>query len=135
MTKVALVIAGVAFVAACGGKSPPPTTTTTAPPSTTASPSASPSPSEPIEEQVAEFRGSGDNVTQTFDVKPGWELRWEVEGARLAVSLVDQSGQSVAELVNQDSTGGGSVYPRQTGTYSLHITGQGDWLIRVFNHS
>ena len=93
------------------------------------------SPSEPIEEQIAEFRGSGETTTKEFEVKLGWELRWEVEGDHLGVTLVDKSGRPVDELVNQDGTGGGSDYPRQTGTYSLHMTGQGDWLIRVFNHS
>lgn len=83
---------------------------------------------------VAEYTGSSDSDTQSFNVEKGWELRYEIESGHLKATLVDANGKSVADLMNADGPGGGSVYPSQTGTFSLHVVANGAWTIRIFNH-
>lgn len=89
---------------------------------------------QPKEELVAEFRGSSDTETTQFTVEEGWELRFEIETGNLTVSLLDQAGADLAELVSQEGPGGGSIYPTQTGAFSLRVAATGTWLIRVFSH-
>jgi hypothetical protein len=118
-------------LAACSGSSGG----TASPKSSSLSPSTSSSSGTPKEHLVATFKGSSATTTKSFTVKKGWELRYEVEIKKpITVDLLGASGAKVARLASFKGPGGGSVYPSQTGAFSLKITSTGQWLVRVFNH-
>jgi hypothetical protein len=114
----------VPLAVACGGSSSP---------KASSSPSVSSKPSLK-EELVQSFTGAKDTTTATFTVKAGWEVRYEIQAGQLTVSLMDGTGKPVGQLVNAKAPAGGSVYPKQIGTFSLKITATGKYLVRVFDH-
>lgn len=87
------------------------------------------------EELVDEFSGSEDDSTATFTVQGEWEVRWETEGDAFQVNLVDEDGEELQTVVDHEGQGGGSNYLTRDGTYSLDVTADGDWSIRVFERT
>lgn len=89
----------------------------------------------PPEVLVDEFAGAGDDATSSFTVEGPWEVRWESEGKAFHLELLDADGESVQTVVDHEGQGGGSNYLTQDSTYSLDVTADGDWSIRVYEYT
>lgn len=80
---------------------------------------------------VFEIVGNGQRNTRPFMVKDRWELRWDLRGQTLGITIRDPDGKFVAAGGQQDKQGQGASYQPKGGSYFLEITGVGDWTITV----
>ena len=81
---------------------------------------------------VAQFTGDGDQDTNDFTVKEGWEIRWETTGATFKFAITGT--QDLGTVVDHPGEGGGSTFPTGSGTFRIHVTAQGQWTIRIVDH-
>lgn len=81
-------------------------------------------------EQVAEFEGTGDLRTETFEPTGPSFLRWRIGDGAVDVSVIDADDQVVQELSLE---GEGREQVRATCPCSLDIASEGTrWGVRVY---
>lgn len=79
---------------------------------------------------VAEFSGTGDEVTESFDVRRGWRMDWSTTGDSLAIAI--RGDQNMGTVVETDEPSSGTTDPPAGGVFHLEVTAEGDWTITVF---
>lgn len=78
---------------------------------------------------VAEFKGDGDQTTETFDVTGGWVINWETTGERFAIAIT--GGEVSDKVVDRGEPGSGTTVRAAGGTFALAITAKGPWTVRI----
>ena len=78
---------------------------------------------------VAEFSGTGNQDTKEFTVKKGWEIRWETKAGTFQMAIT--GAQDFGKVVDHPGEGSGATFPIGAGTFQLHITADGPWMVRV----
>jgi hypothetical protein len=119
--------------------SPTPTPTTSAAPSSTPSPPATPTPTPaPTDEPAAGPRqvvlsvtGESHEITDTFEVKPGWQIHWQTDGTSIAVAVTGASNLGV--LIDYPGPASGVTGVAEGGEYRLEIEANGPWSITVID--
>jgi hypothetical protein len=86
----------------------------------------------PLPDQVAEFSGTGDHETDSFEVEEGWEILWETSGTTFKFAITGD--QDFGTVVDHEGEGGGSTSPVGSGTFRVLVTADGPWSIRIINH-
>jgi hypothetical protein len=134
-------LVGVGFGTWLGsqGNSPPPgpigspTATLPAasspPASFTAVPTATAVLEPPPLETVLELSGTGDQVSDPFDVSPGWQVSWQTAGERFALAITGD--QDLGTVVDLPGPASGVTAPVSGGTFRLEVTAEGPWSITV----
>jgi hypothetical protein len=143
----ALALLGLAAVVGVGfgtwlgsqGDSPPPgpsgspSTTVSAAPTPPASFTALPTATGVLEprplETVLELSGTGDQVSDPFDVTPGWQVSWQTAGERFALAITGD--QDLGTVVDLPGPASGVTAPVSGGRFRLEITAEGPWSITV----
>ena len=83
----------------------------------------------PAGSEVTEFSGTGDEVTDTFQVREGWEIHWQNSGDRFAFAITGD--RDFGTVIDQQEPGSGITSPVGGGTYRLEITAEGEWTVEV----
>lgn len=114
--------------------------TTSQPPSGEASPpqsdAATDEASQPQGDVILELEGDGEAISDHFSVKGNWELRWESRGSGpFTVELFTDDGTSRGIIVQGEGGKDGSAFASEEGSFSLLITAEGPWSIRVLGKS
>jgi hypothetical protein len=78
---------------------------------------------------VAEFSGTGDEVTDTFQVREGWDIHWQNGGDRFAFAI--SGDRDFGTVIDQREPGSGITSPVGGGTFRLEITADGDWSVEI----
>ncbi len=113
--------------------------TATSAPTPTAAPSSSPSPSlgpatdPPPPTTVLEIEGTGDQVSEPFDVKEGWQILWQTDGTAFAFAI--RGDQNVGQVVRQTGPSSGVTSIVPVGSFFLEVTATGPWSIKVVQNS
>lgn len=83
----------------------------------------------PAGSTVAQFRGSGDRITEAFSVREGWSIHWENTGDRFAFAI--SGDRDLGTVVEQEEPASGVTSPVGGGTFRLEITAEGPWSVRI----
>ena len=78
---------------------------------------------------VIEMAGEGDATSEAFTVTQGWQIEWRIEGASIELSLDGADG--LTKILEQPGPAVGVTQPTPTGTFTMHVTAEGSWRIRV----
>ena len=112
---------------------PSPSASLTAAP--TATPTATPAPTEappPQPQQVIlTMQGDSHDVSDSFEVKPGWQIQWQIEGSSIAIA--GTGDQNLGILVDQEGPASGVTGIAQGGVFRLEIAANGPWTITVID--
>lgn len=83
------------------------------------------------EDVVLSLTANGSRNTRPFNVKDGWEIRWDNKGPVLAIAVKTVDGKLVAGGGSSTAPGSGQSFQPKGGKYFLDVTGMGDWTITV----
>ena len=78
---------------------------------------------------VVELSGTGDQSTDTFQVRGGWEIHWETTGERFALAIVGD--QDLGTVVGREEPGSGVTFRAEAGTYRVEVSAAGPWSLRI----
>lgn len=114
-------------------------------PTQTAAPTASPSPSitlvpsqvpatdPPPPTTVLEIEGTGDLISEAFEVSEGWQIVWQTDGESFEFAL--RGDQDVGTVVDQTGSSSGVTSIVPSGRFYLEINAKGPWSIKVVQNS
>jgi hypothetical protein len=79
--------------------------------------------------EVISFSGDGDQTTESFEVRQGWQIQWQhdrkfamaIRGDRDFGTVIDEKGKA----------GSGVTSPVGAGTFYLEITANGPWQVTI----
>lgn len=120
---------------------PTPTATATQTAAPTASPLASSAPvpsratatDPPPPTTVLEIEGTGDEISDAFEVAEGWQIVWQTDGTAFAFAI--RGDQDVGQVVKQTGPSSGVTSIVPVGSFYLEITATGPWSIKVVQNS
>ncbi len=78
---------------------------------------------------LAEFAAEGDLTTEPFQVREGWQIRWETTGERFAMAITGDRDFGI--VIDRDEPGRGVTSPVGSGTFRLEITAEGPWSVSI----
>lgn len=78
---------------------------------------------------VVEFRGEGDQTTDSFQVRGQWQIHWENSGETFAFAI--RGDQDLGTIVEQEEPGNGVTSVVAAGNFHLEITAEGPWEVRI----
>ena len=103
--------------------------------SATVAPTATPAPTDanpPQPQQVIlTLEGDSHEVSDSFEVKPGWQIQWQIEGTSIAVAVTGE--QNLGVLIDEEGPASGVTGIAQGGVFRLEIAANGPWSIRVID--
>jgi hypothetical protein len=101
--------------------------------SPTATPSETPAPTDvppPQPQQIIlSLEGDSHDVSDSFEVKSGWQIQWQIEGTSIAVAVTGE--QNLGVLIDQEGPASGVTGIAQGGVFRLEIAANGPWSITV----
>ena len=118
---------------------PTPSVLVTPSPSPTASPIATPTatpapteaaPPEP-QEVILTMQGDSHDVSDSFEVKPGWQIQWQIDGSSIAIAVTGE--ESLGVVLNQEGPASGVTGIPEGGVFRLEIAANGPWTITVID--
>lgn len=118
---------------------PTPTIVVTPAPSPTASPTATPTQSPAPTEQpppqpqevILTLQGDSHEISDSFEVKPGWQIRWQIDGSSIAIAVTGDENLGVP--IDQTGPASGVTGISQGGVFRLEIAANGPWAITVID--
>ena len=114
---------------------PSPTATASPTASPTTAPTATPAPTEPPapqpQEVILTMQGDSHDVSDSFEVRPGWQIQWQIDGSSIAIA--GTGDQNLGILVNQEGPASGVTGIAQGGVFRLEIAANGPWTITVID--
>ena len=84
---------------------------------------------DPTRAVSTEFRGHGDETTDTFEVDRGWRILWETTGRAFQFAITGD--RDFGTVIDRDGPGSGVTSPVGAGTFRLEITARGPWSIQI----
>jgi hypothetical protein len=78
---------------------------------------------------VLSIDGSDHDVSDPFEVRPGWQIVWQVGSGALAVMVTGDPGLGMA--VDESGPASGAASMTEGGTFRLEIVADGPWEITV----
>ena len=118
---------------------PTPTVLVTPSPSPTASPTATPTqspapteapPPQP-QEVILTMQGDSHDVSDSFEVKHGWQIQWQIDGSSIAIAITGD--QNLGVPIEQTGPASGVTGISQGGVFRLEIAANGPWSITVID--
>ena len=118
---------------------PAPTALVAPSPSATASPTATPiespaptdAPPPQPQEVILTMQGDSHDVSDSFEVKPGWQIQWQIDGSSIAIAITGD--QNLGVPIDQTGPASGVTGIAQGGTFRLEIAANGPWSITVID--
>jgi hypothetical protein len=68
-------------------------------------------------------------VSPPFEVVPGWQIQWQIDGASLAIAV--SGDQNLGVVVDEAGPASGVTSLAPAGTFRLDIVANGPWSITV----
>ena len=107
-------------------------------PSPSAAPSATPT-EAPAPSQTAprpqgvilSLQGDAYDVSDSFEVKPGWQIQWQIDGSSIAIAVTGDTNLGV--LVQESGPASGVTGIAQGGVFRLDIAASGPWSVTVID--
>jgi len=78
---------------------------------------------------VLQVSGSGDKVSSTFEVRPGWQIVWRTDGPRFSIAV--RGDRDFGTVVDQAGASSGAIALPSSGMLHLEVTAKGPWSIKV----
>ena len=108
--------------------SPSPSPSSVATASPLMEPTQTPEPQGP-QQVVLSIKGSDHDVSDAFEVEPGWQIVWESQGTSLAIAVTGDQGLGI--VVDEAGPTSGAIPIAEGGIFRLEIAASGPWSIRV----
>ena len=100
--------------------------------SPTVSPTETPAPTQaPPQQVLLTLEGDSHDVSDSFEVKPGWQILWQIDGTSIAVAVTGE--QNLGVLIDEEGPASGVTGIAQGGVFRLEIAANGPWSIRVID--
>jgi hypothetical protein len=109
--------------------SPSPTASLTATPTATPAPTEQPPPQP--QEVILTLQGDSHEISDSFEVKPGWQIEWQIDGSSIAIAITGD--QNLGVPVDQPGPASGVTGISQGGVFRLEIAANGPWSITVID--
>jgi len=93
-------------------------------------PSSSPAATRSTRTTVASFRGTGDQTTDSFTVKQGWQIQWRNTGKSFSFAITGD--RDYGTIIKQTKPASGVTSPVGSGKFRLKIAAEGGWSIQIF---
>jgi hypothetical protein len=81
--------------------------------------------------QILALQGDSDDISDSFEVNPGWQIQWQVQGTSIAVAVTGD--QNLGVLIEQEGPKKGVTGIAPGGAFRLEITADGPWSITVID--
>lgn len=78
---------------------------------------------------VAEFSGTGNQTTDAFQVREGWQIQWANSGPSFAFAITGD--RDFGTVIDQREPASGVTSPVGGGTFRLEISADGPWTISI----
>lgn len=98
-------------------------------PLTTTATSDSPAAPSGPRQVLVQFSGTEHDVSEPFEVVPGWQIRWQTDGTSLAIAVTGD--QNLGVVVDEPGPASGVTSLAPAGTFQLNIVASGPWSITV----
>jgi hypothetical protein len=98
-------------------------------PTATQAPTETPPPQP--QQVILTIEGDSHDVSDSFEVKPGWQIQWQIEGTSIAVAVTGE--QNLGVLIDEEGPASGVTGIAQGGVFRLEIAANGPWSIRVID--
>lgn len=82
---------------------------------------------------VASFSGTGDRITETFEVDDGWAVEWTTDDERFQATLRDTLSGIPSLTANPVDPGSGRVVYARGGVFQFEVEAEGSWTIEVYD--
>jgi len=92
--------------------------------------------SVPVEAEsvpVESFSGTGDRMTETFEVDDGWAVEWTTDDERFQATLRDTLTGIPSLTANPVDPGSGRVVYARGGKFHFEVEAEGSWTIEVYD--
>lgn len=106
---------------------PPPTPTPTTAPTERPAPTEAP-PAGP-QRVLLSLEGDSHEISDSFEVKPGWQIQWQIDGSSIAIAVTGEP--RVGVLIDEQGPASGVTGVAQGGVFRLEIAANGPWSITV----
>jgi hypothetical protein len=80
-------------------------------------------------EIIFTIEGKKHEVTDSFEVKPGWQIQWQIEGDAIAIAV--RGDPNLGVVINQKGPASGVTGIAEGGRFALNIVATGAWRITV----
>jgi hypothetical protein len=125
--------------AAAAAVEPAPTVVVTQSPSATAAPTATPTetpaatqaPPPRPQQVILTLQGDSHDVTDSFEVRPGWQIQWQIDGSSIAIAVTGE--QTLGVLIDEEGPASGVTGIAQGGVFRLEIAANGPWSVTVID--
>lgn len=87
----------------------------------------------PPRSTLVEFSGSGDQTTEPFRARSGWQIEWRTSANQFAMAI--RGDLDLGTVVRRNEPGSGVTTPPTPGTFHLEITADGPWTIAIIQGS
>ena len=125
-SPVAAAVTTPSIVPDAPSSSTPPSPTTTPDSTESAASSEAPASSPEI---IFSVHGTKHEVTDSFEAKPGWQIRWQIEGNAIAIAVSGDPNLGV--VINEKGPSSGVAGIAEGGKFALNIVATGPWKITV----
>ena len=109
-------------------------------PVATVSPTPSPQPTDTPEptstlaaplDVIFSIDGTSHDVTDSFEVKPGWQIQWQIDGDAIAIAV--SGDPNLGLVIDQKGPASGVTGIAEGGDFSLNIAADGPWKVTVID--
>ncbi|HSL76310.1 MAG TPA: hypothetical protein VK867_05155, partial [Candidatus Limnocylindrales bacterium] len=80
---------------------------------------------------VLTLQGDSHEISDSFEVQPGWQIQWQIEGSSIAIAVTGEP--SVGVLIDEPGPARGVTGIAQGGVFRLEIAANGPWSITVID--
>ena len=77
------------------------------------------------------MQGDSHDVSDSFEVKPGWQIHWQIDGSSIAIAVTGE--QNLGVLLDEQGPSAGVTGVGQGGVFRLEIAANGPWTITVID--
>ena len=99
-----------------------------------ATPTEAPAPSQTAPRPqgvILSLQGDAYDVSDSFEVKPGWQIQWQIDGSSIAIAVTGDTNLGV--LVQESGPASGVTGIAQGGVFRLDIAASGPWSVTVID--
>ena len=87
-------------------------------------------PAQP-QEVILTLQGDSHEISDSFEVKPGWQIQWQIDGDAIAIAVSGDPNLGV--VIDQEGPASGVTGIAQGGEFSLNIVANGPWKVTVID--
>jgi hypothetical protein len=78
---------------------------------------------------ILDMSGTGDKVSNSFEVRSGWQVIWQTDGEQFAFAV--RGDENLGTIVDQTGVSSGAISVAPAGNFHIEVTAKGPWSIKV----